>query len=229
MDISIIIPVYNEAPVIAKLVTYLLAHKNNNAIEVIVVDAGSTDDTLAQASNAGAIAITSPNKGRAAQMNFGATKAQASVLYFVHADTFPPTTYAADILQAVQQGYQLGRYQTKFDRNSWLLQLNAFFTRFDWLVCSGGDQTLFITKQLFNSINGFDSSMLIMEEYDLVTRARKQGKYKIFAAKALVSARKYEQNTWLQVQRANYTIVKMYKQGATQQAMIQQYKKMLRF
>jgi hypothetical protein len=66
-----------------------------------------------------------------------------------------------------------------------------------------------------------------MEDYDIVTRARQFGKYKIFKKAALISARKYETNSWFKVQNANRTIVKMYKNGASQQDMVNKYKEML--
>ena len=96
-------------------------------------------------------------------------------------------------------------------------------------MCYGGDQTLFIRKELFETIGGFNETMLIMEDYEIVTRARQQAKYKIIQKGALVSARKYDTNSWFTVQKANYTIVQMYKKGATQMEMVAAYKNMLRY
>jgi rSAM/selenodomain-associated transferase 2 len=225
--ISIIIPTFNEASNISRLITFLKQHSSNVVSEIIVVDGGSADNTITAASNAGAKAVASAKKGRAAQMNYGASIATGNILYFIHADTFPPTTFATDITQAIKQRYSLGRYRTEFATDKFLLKLNAFFTRFDLFVCCGGDQTLFIKRELFNSINGFNESMLIMEDYDIVTRARSKGRYKIIQKDVTVSARKYDKNSWLRVQKANYTIVKMYKNGAAQADMVAVYKKML--
>ncbi len=66
-----------------------------------------------------------------------------------------------------------------------------------------------------------------MEEYEFCTRARKQASYKIMNGAALISARKYEKNSWLQVQKANYKIIQLYKKGATQQTLVETYKRML--
>lgn len=225
--ISIIIPTYNEAETIANLINYLNAYSTNETTELIVADAGSTDNTLTIAQNAGAKAVLSPKKGRAAQMNFGASLAMGEILYFVHADTLPPNTFVNDINKAIDEGYELGRYRTTFNSRKAILRINAFFTRFDWFICYGGDQTLFITQRLFSQINGFKEDMLIMEDYDIVTRARQFERYKIFKKGALVSARKYETNSWFEVQNANRTIVKMYKNGASQEDMVKKYRKML--
>ncbi len=226
--LSIIIPVYNEAANIGKLVSYL--QKNAPLAEIIVVDGGSTDDTINIARNAGANAVLSSQKGRAAQMNYGASIANGDVLYFVHADVFPPTSFVRDIDQAVTGGYSFGRYIMRFDTKKWYLRVNEWFTRFDWFVCYGGDQTLFVQRSLFEQSGGFRGDMRIMEDFELTKRLKGTGaRYKIFKKGALISDRKYDHNSWWQVQKANYTIVKMYKKGASQDAMTAKYKDMLNY
>ena len=224
--ISIIIPTLNEAENINSLINYLQKYAGDKC-EIIIVDGGSIDKTLEIAANIGVTAVVSLQKGRAAQMNYGATLAKAEILYFIHADTLPPASFLSDIKNAVDDGFDFGRYRTKFDSRKIILKLNAFFTRFDLFFCYGGDQTFFITKKIFAQIGGFDADMHIMEDYNIVVRAKARGKYKIMPKAALVSARKYDTNSWLKVQRANYTIVRMYKKGASQQAMAERYKQML--
>jgi rSAM/selenodomain-associated transferase 2 len=226
MNISIIIPAYNEAENIVKLVSYL--QQNAPLAEIIVVDGGSTDDTLNITRNTGVCAVLSPQKGRAAQMNYGASLAKGDVLYFVHADVFPPATFVTDIQKAITEGYDFGRYIMRFKTKKWYLRINEWFTRFDWFVCYGGDQTLFVKRNLFESSGAFRNDMRIMEDFEFTKRIKDTGaKYKIFKKGALISDRKYDNNSWWRVQKANYTIVKMYKQGASQDAMIAAYKKML--
>ncbi len=224
--ISIIIPTYQEAENIGQLVGYLKRHATTNT-EIIVSDGGSTDETVYLAQAAGAKALLSPQKGRAAQMNHGASLAKGAILFFVHADTFPPLSFCNDITNAITNGFGLGRYRTAFNSPRLILQLNAFFTRFDLFVCYGGDQTLFIKRELFEQISGFNEGMHIMEDYDITVRARKLARYAILPANAMVSARKYDSNSWWRVQKANYTIVQMYKKGASQEAMVKQYLSML--
>lgn len=225
--ISIIIPTYNEAENITQLVQYLKKASKEKDAEIIVSDGGSADNTLQAAQYAGAKAVLSPKRSRAAQMNFGASVSAGDILYFIHADTFPPETFVSDINQAIGEGYECGRYRTKFDSNKTVLKVNGFFTRFDWFICYGGDQTLFVTKELFNKVRGFNSDMHIMEDYNIVKRAKQFSRYKIFPKSALISARKYDTNTWLQVQWANSKIVAMYKRGASQQELVDKYKEML--
>lgn len=229
MQLSIIIPAYNEALNIEQLVTYLIKHSEQSATEIIVVDGGSSDNTIEFAKNAGAIVIISPHKGRAAQMHYGVSISKGSVLYFVHADTYPPTSFASDIRDAVNNGFSIGRYRTKFDSHKWYLKINAWFTRFDWFMCMGGDQTLFITKDLYQKSGGFNTEMMIMEEYEFAKRARENVRYKIFSQTTLVSARKYDTNSWWKVQMANRKIVRMYKKGYNQSEMVEAYKRMLNY
>ena len=228
MKISVIIPAFNEAENIVSLIEYLQKNSNGLIAEIIVSDGSSTDDTVALATQAGAVVIQSPQKGRAAQMNYGALKATGNILYFVHADTLPPVSFTTDIITAVNDGFDCGRYRTKFNSTKSILKFNAFFTRFDWFICYGGDQTFFITQKLFTQLNGFDDSMTIMEEYDLTARAKKISRYKIFKNTALLNARKYNDRSWLQVQLANRKAIQLFKSGASQQQIAATYKAMLK-
>ena len=226
--ISIIIPTYNEAAAIGILIVYLQKNGGDHIQEIIVSDAGSTDETITIAEKSGATVLMSHQKGRAAQMNFGASKASGDIFYFVHADTFPPLKFATDIIDGINNGFDFGRYRTKFDSNKFLLKINAWFTRFNWFICYGGDQTLFIKKKLFEQSGGFKNELLIMEEYEFSERLMKQARYKIFSDTALVSARKYEGRSWLQVQLANRKAAQLFRKGAGQQQIADTYKQMLK-
>lgn len=229
LQISIIIPTLNEEKHIGELIKFLQSCFEPATAEIIISDAQSSDNTLNEARLAGAKAILCPVKGRAYQMNFGAAISKGRILYFVHADTKPPPAFFNDISAAVMNGFHLGRYRTAFNSNSLLLKINSFFTRFDFEFCYGGDQTLFITKDIFEQLNGFDSQMIIMEDYDIVKRGRKKGRYKILNNKVIVSARKYESNSWLKIQLANLKIMKMFSKGASQEEMIRKYNQLITY
>jgi rSAM/selenodomain-associated transferase 2 len=227
--ISIIIPTLNEAENIGQIIDYLRQNANASLLELIVVDAQSTDDTEGVARRHGATVVQSPKRSRAAQMNAGAAAAKGTILYFVHADCYPPKTYISDVLDALNQGFPMGCYRYKFDSNAILLKINAFFNRFEPLFCRGGDETLFIEKKIFDALNGFDEHFCIMEEYDFIGRARKQFKFKIIPKYALVSARKYETNSWWTVQKANAKVFSMFRKGAAPEEMAATYKSMLNY
>ncbi|MEO7960233.1 MAG: TIGR04283 family arsenosugar biosynthesis glycosyltransferase [Ginsengibacter sp.] len=227
VGISIIIPTFNEEKYIARLLGYL--KEMTPQAEVIVADGGSTDATREIASESGAVLVKCPQKGRAAQMNLGASFANNKILYFVHADTLPPGDFYNKIQRSVSKGFSLGRFRTKFDSKNPLLKLNAFLTRFDWYICSGGDQTLFITSKAFETVEGFKEELLLMEDYDIVKRARQSFLYCIMNDNVLISARKYDNNSWLKVQMAHYRIIKMYQSGVQQKVLVEKYKKLLQY
>jgi glycosyltransferase involved in cell wall biosynthesis len=179
--------------------------------EIIVVDADSADLTQSIAQNAGATVLTLHLPSRAKQMNLGAKTAKAEILYFVHADTIPPSTFAIDILAEIEAGYQMGCYRYQFNSPRKILKLNAWFVQFQWLVCQGGDKTFFIRKEVFNAFNGYDEQYVVMEEYDFLRRATKKYPLRIIPKNVLVSARKYEKNSWLRVQFANAVAFNMFR------------------
>lgn len=224
--ISIIIPAYNEAENIGRTVRHLLSAKDA-AYEVIVSDGGSSDDTLVVAQAAGATTFLSPQKGRAGQMNFAVRHATGDVLYFVHADTLPPASYPQDIAGATAKGYNCGSYRTRFDRQLGLLHVNAFFTRFNALFLRGGDQSIWATRALWDRVGPYREDMRIMEDYEFLQRIWAEGKFRLHPKSTVVSARKYDEATWLQVQLANLKVVRMWRRGAGQQEMIDTYRRML--
>ena len=206
----------------------LRQHGGLSVVEIMVVDGGSQDNTLAEAKAAGAIVLTSPQKGRAAQMNVGAKHAKGEILYFVHADVSVPASYVTDIHESLAIGHELGCYQYQFDSPKFMLKINAYFTRFNFLFCRGGDQTLYITRRLFDQLGGFDERFVIMEDYDILVRATRLARLKIIPKNAIVSARKYENNAWLRVQLANLTAMLLFNFKANPQRIARTYKKMLK-
>lgn len=229
MKISVIIPTFNEADNIACLIESLKIYGDTNLHEIIIVDSpNSTDNTNEIAQNLSTISIKSPQKGRAAQMNFGASVATGDILYFVHADTKVNPDYCSDIAKAISTGHDFGCYRYKFDTDNWLLKVNAFFTRLPFIWCRGGDQTLFIRKDDFIKVGKFREDYQIMEDYEFIIRANKVLKFKIIPKNVIVSARKYKTNSYLRVQKANFIVMRMFLSGkASQQEMTETYRRML--
>lgn len=249
--ISIIIPIFNEAETIVSLLETLLARMKYAQHEILLIDGGSSDKTIEIASNfidefhnqqhfskercvdtlfekedsKVNLQLFSSQKGRAKQMNFGAQKATGDILYFLHADTFPPNHFDEFILQKVNEGHQAGCFRLKFDYLHPVLIVSQFFTRFNYSWCRGGDQSLFIEKSLFKSLYGFDESYIIYEDCEFINRLYEQNEFTIIPKSVKTSARKYRVNgTWkLQYHFAVIHIKKS--KGATPEELYAYYKK----
>jgi len=228
--VSIIIPTLNEAHNLPKLLHRLRQSGDRRLADIIVADGGSIDDTLRVACKHGAThAFSATQKGRAAQMNEGAKRASGDILYFVHADTLPPSSYLDDIQHAIEEGYGLGCYRFEFDSDKWFLKINAYCTRFDCLMFRGGDQTLFVKKSLFDKLEGYKAEYRIMEEYDFLIRARKLSPFCIMPKAVQVSARKYLHNSYMRVNISNLIIFSMFRIGCSQDKMARLYKWLLTY
>lgn len=195
--LSIIIPTLNEAENIESLLDHLVLNAvSSDLLEIIVVDGGSTDDTIALAKAKKAKVISSP-KGRAKQMNAGAAIAKGDILYFLHADSFPPKTFDEHIYNEIGRWNLAGCFRMRFDSNHWWLRLASWLTQFSWRACRGGDQSQFITKKLFEELGGFDESFIIYEDNDLINKLYAIDEFVVINKRLTTSARRYRQNgTW---------------------------------
>ncbi|WP_411766556.1 TIGR04283 family arsenosugar biosynthesis glycosyltransferase [Winogradskyella sp. A3E31] len=194
--ISIVIPVLNEAETIEKLLFHLVDNTDLNSIsEIIVVDGGSTDGTQKLVKDLDlSIQVLHSEKGRAKQMNLGAKAASGGILYFLHADSFPPNRYDKYIIEEIKKGNNAGCFRLQFDHNHWWLRLASWLTQFRWRACRGGDQSQFITKELFNEIGGFDESYIIYEDNILINELYARNEFVVINKKIKTSARLYERH-----------------------------------
>jgi rSAM/selenodomain-associated transferase 2 len=225
--ISIIIPTFNEADQIITTIGQLNGKSGGNHFEIIVSDGGSTDNTVALAKHAGAIVVNSPRKGRAAQMNAGASLAKGEVLYFLHADTIPPEGYLADIKEAVAMGYHAGCFMLSFDHLHWFLKANCWFTRFDVNAIRFGDQSLFVTKAAFEEAGGFSEEYVVLEDQELIKRLRKDVRFKVVKKPVVTSARKYLENGVYKTQGIFFIIYFLYVAGFSQGMLVRTYKRLI--
>ena len=225
---SVIIPTYNEADQIATTISKTNAANGKHEAEIIVVDGGSTDDTLAIAEQCGAIVVKCESKGRAAQMNKGASVARYELLYFLHADSVAPNDFTSQILKAYNQGIKSGCFRLAFDYNHWFLKANAWFTRFDVNAVRFGDQSLFVAKDIFEKSGGFRENLLMMEDQEIIHRLKKYGKFKVMNDYVITSARKYLDNGVYRMQGIFFRIWAMYYLGYSQKQMLKVYRRLIR-
>ncbi len=222
MKTSIVIPTYNEEAGIAKTLSSLCsAGGKTEKTEIIICDAGD-DNTLRIASGFPVTTCRSP-KGRAVQMNRGASIATGEILYFLHADTVPPTGFLGKITAAVSEGKNAGCFQLSFDDPHWLMQTYGWFTQLPLMICRGGDQSLFITRDLFQRIGGFDEKLRIMEDIEIIERINRYTAFTILDGIACTSARKYALNGRIRLQIIFGTIHLLYALGFDQDIIADYY------
>ncbi|WP_299678235.1 TIGR04283 family arsenosugar biosynthesis glycosyltransferase [uncultured Dokdonia sp.] len=230
--ISIVIPTLNEAENISRLLKHLDASKNpNTPIEIVIVDGKSEDNTpdiiqqyISKHSLHHITVITSP-KGRAKQMNAGAAVAKGTVLYFLHADSFPPNGYDQYILNEVSKGNHAGCFRMRFDSNHWWLRLASWLTQFSWRACRGGDQSQFITKKLFEELGRYDERFIIYEDNDLINKLYARKEFVVINKKITTSSRRYKNNGIWKLQYHFWAIYVKKWFGASAEELHEYYKK----
>jgi len=225
MQLSIIIPNLNDAVYLERLLTFLLTHPVPSS-EIIVADGGSEDGSLNIVKQMKCQLVKS-EPSRAIQMNEAVKIAQGKHLCFLHADTLPPETFAQDFEEFKLHSKKAACYRSSFEKGPFMLKLNAFFTRFPWLVSRGGDQGLFITKDYFVSLGAYPEQMEVMEEYPLLDKILKDNELLIFKGSMRICTRKYRNRSWLRVSRANYVAFKLYQQGADSSEIKARYSEIL--
>jgi len=227
-QISVVIPVLNEENTIGKLLTELKKRSGPGVCEFIVADGGSTDSTRDIAESEGARVIQSHRKGRAVQMNAGAALAKAEILYFLHADTIPPQRFDKNILKAVAEGTEAGCFYLRFDDPHPGLRFYAWFTKFRFTMIRFGDQSLFVKASVFREVNGFDESLIVMEDQKIVREIRRVAKFRVMDRAVVTSARKYRENGVYRLQAVFFLIWAGYYSGLSQQALTDIYQKYIK-
>jgi rSAM/selenodomain-associated transferase 2 len=190
VDLALIVPVLNEARLCAQLCASLAALAER--CEVIVVDGGSTDGTREKVAQAGLRLIDGP-RGRATQMNAGATATRAPVLLFLHADTRLPTGATEQIRRTLDGGAVGGCFKLRIDSPDPRLRLAASIInlRSRLMPSASGDQAIFCRRDAFERLGGF-RPMPLMEDLDLVGRLSSLGRFALCDGAVETSARRWE-------------------------------------
>jgi rSAM/selenodomain-associated transferase 2 len=193
MQLTIIIPCLNEAHQIGELLQSLQPLRSRGA-EVIVVDGGSTDDTLAIALAHADRAIAAA-RGRASQMNAGAAAASGDVLLFLHADTRLPHDADTLIARGLSGTRQWGRFDVHIAGAHPMLRVIAAImnTRSRWTGIATGDQGIFATRAAFDAAGRY-ADIPLMEDVALSKRLKRIGAPLCLRARVVTSGRRWEQH-----------------------------------
>jgi len=189
--ISIIIPAFNEENNIESTINNVKQAKT--AIEIIVVDGGSSDSTIEKAKKAGAATLIS-EKSRGKQLNYGASVAKGEILLFLHADTILPDDYHIEINDIINNmGHSLGAFKIRINSKLRGIKMVEFFInlRTTLFKLPFGDQAFFIKASLFKEIGGF-LPIPLMEDFEFIKRAKKSTDLIISKSCVITSGRRWE-------------------------------------
>jgi rSAM/selenodomain-associated transferase 2 len=191
--VSVVIPVLDEE---ARIGAQLEAVARTPGIhEVIVVDGGSRDGTVARVRASGTARLLSAPRGRASQMNAGARAATGEVLLFLHADVRLPDDALRHVEEALADPEIVaGAFRTwtvPDAGRSWLAPLlHLADVRSRWSGLPYGDQALFARAEAFRQVGGFPEQPL-MEDLELSRRLRRLGRIRVVRARVRVSGRRF--------------------------------------
>lgn len=188
--VSFVIPVLNEAAVIAALLTRLRERFPDS--ELIVVDGGSSDATVPLATPlCDQLLLSEP--GRAAQMNLGGNAAGGDYLAFLHADSFPGVG-AGELSDSLARGTYWGFCRVRLSGRrrafrviEWFMNQRSRLTR-----VATGDQMLFVQREVFQRNGGFEPIPL-MEDIAYCKQLRRLSRPKIIREPVTTSSRRWEE------------------------------------
>jgi rSAM/selenodomain-associated transferase 2 len=192
--IAVVIPALDEADHVGQAI----ASAALPGVEVVVVDGGSTDDTVARASAAGARVVAAP-RGRAAQLEAGSRACGGDVVLFLHADTRLPDGWRDAILRVLEDpGTVGGAFRFRFAREQASRLARVGLRAIEWGVAVRmglarlpyGDQALFVRRTALEAIGGVPH-VPIMEDLDLVRALRARGRVALLPLAVVTSPRRY--------------------------------------
>jgi uncharacterized protein len=224
--LSVIIPVLNEAKTLPDVLASTAA---DSEVEIIVVDGGSIDDTLAIAQAYG-VNVLSSLGGRALQMNAGAAVATGEILLFLHADTQLPVGYDQMVRatldsQSSKSPVTAGVFTLTIDAPHWTLRLVEWGVnwRSRLLQLPYGDQAIFLKADTFHKLGGFPK-LPIMEDFELICQLRRLGSIVILPTPVVTSARRWLKKGVFQTTLMNQIIIVGYLLGISPQRLANGYR-----
>jgi rSAM/selenodomain-associated transferase 2 len=191
-QISIIIPVRNDAKALARTLDHLFGIAGMDAAEVIVAASGDREGTK-RAVGGRAQLLWPDGSSRAVLMNAGAARAQGGVLFFLHADSFPPSEALPLIRQALSdQQVGGGAFEQQFIESVWSLRIIARINRLRYRLTNNfyGDQGIFVRADLFRHLGGY-GDLQLMEDLDFMQRLKRLERTALIRAPLRTSGRRF--------------------------------------
>lgn len=189
---SVIIPTLNESSIIKNILSVIELQKNNLPydIEIIISDGNSSDDTIEICRKFNVVIVNS-EMGRGNQLSSGAKISKGGILIFLHADVGLPNDFFAYLDEHFDSNTNFAAFRMELDVKNLLYKLYSFFTRFDTVFTTFGDQGLIVRRNFYNEIGGF-KEIPLMEDVDLIIRARRKTKITKFKKGLTVSRRRFD-------------------------------------
>jgi rSAM/selenodomain-associated transferase 2 len=223
MQFSVIVPVFNEAPLIRSFLQHL--HERAPGAEIIVADGGSCDGTVDLATGfCDQLVRSEPN--RATQMNAGARAARGDVLWFVHVDAEVPQGCLDEIERILDDPKVVGGYFRIRLPHGLVYRLTDSFAHYAGILLRMrcGDHGIFCRRTVFVDIGGFPEVPL-MEDVEFLRRLRRCGRVKYSERRILVSPRRYESVGSVRLTLAHGVIATLYIFGVPSSILASIYKR----
>ncbi|MFL6245447.1 MAG: TIGR04283 family arsenosugar biosynthesis glycosyltransferase [Thermoanaerobaculia bacterium] len=218
MAVSVVIPTLNEQASIAATID---AARAAGTAEVIVADGGSSDATIAIATERGARVITGEHL-RASQINRGIEAAAHDTIIVVHADTLLPAGAAAAVEAVLNGGALFGAFHVEFIEGlpfvAFMINARTRLTRKPW-----GDQAQFARRETFLRLEGYPP-FPIMEDYELARRMKRAGHVAILPMTVRTSGRRFLTNGVIRTTIINWLIIVSYHLGVSPERLARWYR-----
>lgn len=220
--LSIVVPVLDEAVGIAAALAPLQPLRQAG-VEVLVVDGGSRDATLAVATPLADLVLVAP-RGRGSQMNAGAARARGATLLFLHADTRLPAGAVEAVVAAIAAGACWGRFDVAIEGRLAGLGMVATMMnlRSRLTGIATGDQAIFVTRAAFEQVGGFPD-LPLMEDIALSTWLKRIARPACLRQRVVTSGRRWEKHGLWRTILAMWRLRLRFFFGADPQALARKY------
>ncbi|CAN5525634.1 TIGR04283 family arsenosugar biosynthesis glycosyltransferase [soil metagenome] len=189
--VSVIVPTLDEERALPRLLDHLAGLEGR--FEVIVVDGGSSDATLAvaRAHPLGPTLVAAP-RGRARQLNAAAATAEGDLLVFLHADSLLPLDAYASLTAAWRDpALAGGNFTLRFEGSDLFARiLTTTYAVQRRLGYFYGDSSIFARRETFEALGGF-RELAVMDDYDFARRLGRHGRLACLGGPATTSSRRW--------------------------------------